>query len=787
MPINGRRIDELPTTSGAVLQSDDLIHIIDSVAGGYTNKKISVGEMKNHITSDLEEDIISLSSLISAEQIWDRNGTTISAQNAGDDLIIGNIFTDGDIIPITADTYTLGTSALRWKDLFISSGSVYFDDQKLSINSSGDVSVNDIVVLNQPVTTISTPIFSGLVLSGDLNTNSDIYATSHIYGGTQLTDTLQLHAYNVPNNANSRLTLSNSDAILLYTDGVDSGSNLQVGDGVLYLNCTNGFISQIIQSFTDNGVSTTHTGASGIINNTIGNGKFNVLYGLTNSELSTIFELINTGNSIDCIISGGTTKMTIQETNAGNDSATIFGHTYNENLIGNNVFVKLQNGNFSVYGDEGVDYFRINTSLLTNPRYIDFINNEVRLSGGNSLYFDDQKIHIESGYIYINDLLYSTSTQLSAISGWDGNDFQILLNSYGDVTWDDTIDATDYLVTLDIFAELSAKVDQPVTQISMPTFSGLYITDTIYGGTGAGDTLVLRGTTDEDVVNKQSSLTLSQETASLIVENTTITSQVYLDTTNINVIHSNGVATAQTIYGNTSLYNKYFEGSFGIDGGIKTELTDKFVITKLDGSGNDLSSLIDISTSGIYLTGGLYVNNQLFTSATPLSAISGFNANAYQSLNNVSGDTLWEDNIIANDYFVLLTDFNVLSAKHDLEISNITNSLSAYSQLYLTLDTFDPTPSNVEIDFNGTGAYEYYLSGTTAFSVINATSSTVKTVVALLSSSAITDISATFDPMWYWVGSRPSNDLITITSGAMVELVVRSSGTKIIAAYENIV
>lgn len=47
----------------------------------------------------------------------------------------------GNIIPSTDDTYTLGTPDKRWKDVFVTEGSIYIGDVKLS-NSNGTLVIN---------------------------------------------------------------------------------------------------------------------------------------------------------------------------------------------------------------------------------------------------------------------------------------------------------------------------------------------------------------------------------------------------------------------------------------------------------------------------------------------------------------------------------------------------------------------------------------------------------------------------------------------------------------------
>ena len=74
-----------------------------------------------------------------------------------------------------------------------------------------------------------------------------------------------------------------------------------------------------------------------------------------------------------------------------------------------------------------------------------------------------------------------------------------------------------------------------------------------------------------------------------------------------------------------------------------------------------------------------------------------------------------------------------------------------------------------QIDFNGTGAYEYILSGDSYFSATGTTTDTSKFATSLISGAVGygPELSASFDPTWYWVNTRPTGDAITITSGRM--------------------
>ena len=111
--------------------------------------------------------------------------------------------------------------------------------------------------------------------------------------------------------------------------------------------------------------------------------------------------------------------------------------------------------------------------------------------------------------------------------------------------------------------------------------------------------------------------------------------------------------------------------------------------------------------------------------------------------------------------------------------------LLRYMQLSLSdvvLNKYGPLSGAVEIDLDVDSACEYTLNGDSSFSVVGTDPSFVKFNTSLL--IAEEDLTISLDSDWLWVETRPINNELFIPSGNNMELVLRSSGDTVIAAYE---
>lgn len=91
--------------------------------------------------------LVSGSAQINYSQISNRSAGIISssAQFSG----LGNLLIGGHIRPSVTDTYDLGSTTLRWRDLFLSGSSLHLGPTKLNRNSDGDIEVLDSDTLSQ--------------------------------------------------------------------------------------------------------------------------------------------------------------------------------------------------------------------------------------------------------------------------------------------------------------------------------------------------------------------------------------------------------------------------------------------------------------------------------------------------------------------------------------------------------------------------------------------------------------------------------------------------------------
>jgi hypothetical protein len=1158
MPINGRRIDELPLTSGAALEASDLIHVLDSVAGGYTNKKVSVLEVGHFLLegvntnlaylssvidtntvniSSNDVDIIALSSAIDSNTsaivelcgnyvtldtvqsitatktfsdvniqgtltatsavyvttenlaisanifTLNNNITGVPTENAGiavnrgaelnslvlwdetlDQWMIGvsgnlsaiqtditlypdydvskyqalthvsgdvlwkdtvngfNLFIPltgsnqiaGQLTPISDSTYSLGTSALQWKDLFVSSGSVYFDSQKLSVHGDGNIYVNDVLYsavtqlsalsgfdandyqaltnfsgaylwqdvvngsalyaaltdfntlsakvdthntsngsehtfINQSVTSGSTPTFSGLFSDGN------------IYGGTTELDSIAIYASDLSEagpptgggHPDPSVTIGATQ--ILATIGGDGGSSTRWQTGSVITTATAGSLATLSDTMDGNGIVRAYNYTTDIATRTnIGKG----LYRIDMQPVGGTYEskFLITSGSLALSGLGNIKEFTVDV----DETKTTLTHKVVAPVIGENVYVDMESGHFKLRGDgySGNPLFDINMGLIEgNPTLrisADLISyNTTLLSGdtysagsiyGNnivprvtdtyslgtsalqwkdlfltsaSIYFDNQKLSIDTGNIYVNNQLYSANTQLSAISGFDVTKSQSLTHVSGGNVWKDSLNALEYFARLSDFNNLSAKVDthntsdgsdhtfinQDVTSGATPIFNGLSANSDItisgwleipdtnagirvggltfgqdIGATyNAGLNLECQGPTLTEKSNIQQKAFNNEggpysdiyfwrgtkDSPSAILADDWIGANWYWGgygagdglkhyvggftmyaAENFGVSNGGSRLSFETtpLGTTTPVESLVLSGNTNISRNIVPATTDTYSLGTSALQWKDLfltSASVYFDNQKLSLSGGqIYIDDVLFESGIDLTTISGYNTGTTQGLTHVSGTNKWEDvtgietivgysstntqlfgHISGESQFLEIAEFSnsnnwdsvystvgANSASWDesaditalssaintntTNINDVTTTVQTNSSLWesSSLTEVGPSSGAFVISLSGDGAYEYAINGNSSFSVTGEEVGVTRSTVALISADGTNpSVSATFDSSWYWVGSRPTDDLATITSGNMIELVLRSSGTKIIAAYEDLV
>ena len=104
-------------------------------------------------------------------------GGNVSLQLAKGGTIDGNLTVCGDILPCQADTYNLGTSALRWNDLHLAGNSIFIGDSMITAIGTTIVVPTQEVDGNMTVLDGDVEVTSGNYLSAGVNL-LDIFGSS---------------------------------------------------------------------------------------------------------------------------------------------------------------------------------------------------------------------------------------------------------------------------------------------------------------------------------------------------------------------------------------------------------------------------------------------------------------------------------------------------------------------------------------------------------------------------------------------------------------------------------
>lgn len=97
-------------------------------------------------------------------------------------LTVSNLRVSGNVVPYSNNTYTLGTSNCRWKDVYLSGNTIYLGDAKISVTSTGGIEIlnsqdeyYDIVVSQVVVQDIQTGTLTTIQSAGNqINLESSV-------------------------------------------------------------------------------------------------------------------------------------------------------------------------------------------------------------------------------------------------------------------------------------------------------------------------------------------------------------------------------------------------------------------------------------------------------------------------------------------------------------------------------------------------------------------------------------------------------------------------------------
>jgi hypothetical protein len=245
---------------------------VTSISNSSGNAVIAVSDTTKTITmtGDLEvTGNVSILGNIAANQIINGTSGVLIPSPGGNVIIdvgstndIATFTTDsmeihGNIVPQSNVTYTLGTSSLRWKDLYLSGNSIFLGNATISANATAIVMTNPAggqTVLAGATTSSSV---AGNITGGNVLTGGIVSATGNITGsyilgnGSQLTGIDATSIQNgtssvsvIASGGNVRANIAGATVTTTYASGLAvtglvsatgniTGGNLSVGTGTI--------------------------------------------------------------------------------------------------------------------------------------------------------------------------------------------------------------------------------------------------------------------------------------------------------------------------------------------------------------------------------------------------------------------------------------------------------------------------------------------------------------------------------------------------------------------------
>ncbi len=181
------------------------------VTGGLTVDTLTVNGL--NVTGALTVDTLTVSGATTLSGNLDMNGNDILDGTDGNITILEDLVVTGKVNPSANNTYTLGTDANRWSELFVTGGSVHIGDANGDANddemvlgyngtTTGTIGVNGTTSMNITTTAVNftgnTDIDGTLTVDGDARFNGNVDATNGLdVTGALTVDTLTVNGLDV--------------------------------------------------------------------------------------------------------------------------------------------------------------------------------------------------------------------------------------------------------------------------------------------------------------------------------------------------------------------------------------------------------------------------------------------------------------------------------------------------------------------------------------------------------------------------------------------------------------
>ncbi len=391
--INILRVEKLLTTASFVTYTGSINTKLSNIESTTSSLNSFTSSINTTIKSKLDSDgvisgslqILSGSNLVSSST----QVTAYGFATTGSNIFVGNQTHSGSIIPSVDNTYDLGSVTHQWKDVYISSGSLYIDGTKVLGSTSQELTIT--TDTGQSIKILEAGSDSIILQSadGDIELKSsgggDILfdptnGLISIKGTTQIQD-----GFKITSSGGTNIVFGDT---IIVSGSIDLTGNVDGIDLQSFSSSVSASISSLLGGNTSlsSSIATTTSGLSSSLSSSIGSlsssiattdsnqdGKLTSLESYTGSNNTVIGTLQTSTSSLNTFSSSANGRLTALETTTSSLNALSNSINASFELSGSNVTVK---GNFNVQGST--------TNVNTTTLNLD--NNLINLNGNGAAF-----------------------------------------------------------------------------------------------------------------------------------------------------------------------------------------------------------------------------------------------------------------------------------------------------------------------------------------------------------------------------------------------------------------